>query len=47
MIEKEEELREEFFKLLQWMQNEPFFQIDDINEILDDYECFKSFKESE
>lgn len=34
--------RSELFALLKWMQNEPEFNIDDINEILDDYAFYKA-----
>lgn len=34
--------REALFALLKWMQNEPIFNIDSIDEILDDYEYYKA-----
>lgn len=34
--------RSELFDLLKWMQNDPFFNIDDVDEILDDYYFYKS-----
>jgi hypothetical protein len=33
--------RSELFDLLEWMQKEPAFNIDNINEILDDYAFYK------
>lgn len=34
--------RSELFDLLNWMKNEPIYNIDDVNEILDDYKYYKS-----
>lgn len=34
--------REALFALLKWMQDEPIFNIDSIDEILDDYDYYKA-----
>ena len=39
-IEEKKSERLKLSNLLEWMKNEPEFNIDDVNEILDDYEYF-------
>jgi len=33
-------IKEEFLDILEWIINQPFFEIDTIEELIDDYECY-------